>query len=120
MVWWRREHSRQFKAPFFVLAIYHQTTSRLSLNSGSFLLVGKMTIVDGFAGRCVLGSTERGGIRFMELRFASIFNLVGGITLAISRLRGTLSSRYVFSNSSVSNFIHVSRSSVCLRPSLSS
>lgn len=68
----------------------------------------------------MLHVTGRGSIGFVELRFASVFNRLGGITVATDRLRGTLSGRYVFSNSSVRNFMEVGRSSVCLEPSCSS
>lgn len=80
---------------------------------------GKRGCVDGCAGRSVFGVIRRRSIRFVHLRFASVFNALGGMTVASDRLRGTLGGGYVFSNSSVRKFMQVRRSSVCLCPSLS-
>lgn len=73
--------------------------------------------VPGFAERRVVTSTGGSGIHCLHLVFASVLKAVGGIRIPVDRLRGMLSGGVVFSNSSVRNFMHVRRDSVCLCPS---
>lgn len=75
-------------------------------------------MVRGCAESSVFRVMRRRSITFVELRFASVFKAVGGVTIAMKRLRGTLSGHYVFSISSLRKIASRRRSSVCLCPSL--